>query len=263
MLKKRIPTILGILLLMAGITAGVYLVELGPQPLITKATPEVAPSPLPVTDISDEPAAEPAGSESQFSLESFPQPSVEEGAVTIDSPGEGEAINTQRPEFVGEGPPGTTIEITLESQHEIQTTVAVDTTGQWSWVPDTAIEPGEHLLTLRWIDTGGIIRTLTRRFVVFAQEESSLPAFEATPSAVTPTPTPVELAAVTPTPTPIPTLAPAATPTPIPPTLTPTPVATEPALPVPGTGMLSVWIILAGIGLAVSGAFLTLHNRTS
>lgn len=204
--------------------------------------------------------------ESQFSFESISEPSVEEGEVTVDSPGEGEAVNTQLPEFFGEGPPGTSIEITLESEEAIQASVAVDINGQWSWAPDTAIESGEHFLSINWLDENGITRSLTRRFVVYAQGESSLPAFEATPSAtLTPTPTPVELAAVTPTPTPVPTLAPTPTPTPITTVTpaTPSAVATEPALPIPGTGMVSIVLVLLGVGLSVSGTLLHFHKRYS
>src|SRR3990170_7422878 len=53
MLKKRIPTLLGIFLLLVGITGGVYLVELGPQSLTTRAGPEVTPSEVTITNITD------------------------------------------------------------------------------------------------------------------------------------------------------------------------------------------------------------------
>lgn len=266
MLKKRIPTLLGILLLLVGITAGVYLVELGPQPLTTRATPAITPSPVPLKEISEELPPSPEeeqqlkDSESQFSLESIAEPTTDEGRVTIESPREGEAINTQLPEFLGEGPPGTILEVTLESESEIQSSVTVAADGRWSWAPETAIESGEHFLTIRWLDESGVSRTITRRFVVYAQGDSSLPAFEATPSATgtptpapTPTPTPTELAAITPTPTPTPTSLPTPTPTPA--------AATEPALPVPGTGMVSILLVLAGLGLTVSGVFLRLHKQ--
>lgn len=270
MLKKRIPTILGILLLLAGITAGVYLVELGPQPLTTRATPEVVPQTTPPSQDTQPPATQtPAASqtteeatESGFTFDTFSGPITEESAVTVDSPGEGEALNTQLPEFLGEGPPGTTLEIILESEHQVEGNATVSGSGQWSWAPEEPLEPGEHFLTIRWLDESGLVRSLTRRFVVYAQGESSLPAFEATPSATgtpTPTPTPVEIAAITPTPTPVPT----ATPTPVPTVKpsTPSAVASEPAVPVPGMGLMSLAIILTGVGLFVSGAYLHLRRR--
>jgi hypothetical protein len=208
---------------------------------------------------------QPAVSESQFSFEAISEPTASESGVTVNSPEEGEAINTQVPEFFGGGPPGTTLQITLESE-VIEASVAVDTEGRWSWAPDETLESGEHFLTLSWLDENGIVQTLTRRFVVYAQGESSLPAFEATPSATpTPTPTPVELAGITPTPTPISTPTPTPTPTPIPTIApaTPSAVATEPALPVPGTGMMSIVLGLLGVSLSVSGVFLHIHKRHS
>lgn len=251
---------MGIVLLLVGITVGVYLVELGPQPLTTRATPEVTPSSLTPSDILPEPAQSPVSTGSGFSTESFSDDSLEMDSVTIDSPGEGEALNTQLPEFFGFGPAGSSLEVVLESQHQIEDTVSVGSNGRWSWSPTSSLEPGEHLLTIRWIGTDGVSRILTRRFIVYAQGESSLPAFEATPSATvtpTPTPTPVELAQVLPSPTP--TLVPTATPTPRP---APTVSATEPAVPVPGTGSLTLWIVISGVGLLVAGVFLHLSQRT-
>lgn len=263
MLRKRIPTLLGIVLLLVGITAGVYLVELGPQPLTTRATPEVIPSPSTSDSLGSLPTPAPVGTESGFGLTELPSAVEPVAPVTIDSPGEGEAVNTQQPEFFGEGPAGTRLTITLESEHQIQTSVTVNQGGGWSWAPNTALEPGEHFLTLRWVDAQGVSRSIRRRFVVYAQGESSLPAFEATPSAITPTPTPIQLAQVTPTPTPIPDLTPGPSPTPIPsPTgVAPTAVATEPAIPVPGTGSLTLWAGLVGSGLIVSGMFLRRFER--
>ena len=265
MLKKRIPTILGILLLLAGITAGVYLVELGPQPLTTRATPEVVPAPGTSTTSTLPPT--PQSTESAFTLDELAQPTAQEGGVSLYSPGEGEAVNTQTPEFFGGGPPGTSLEITLESEQEIQGETMVDTSGQLSWSPDSPVEPGEHFLTIRWLDGSGLAHSITRRFVVYAQGESSLPSFEATPSATatpTPTPTPVQLAAVSPTPTPIATPTPTPTPKPTPTIApsTPSAVATEPSLPVPGTGLLSLGVILLGIGLLVSGVFFMLREQS-
>jgi len=206
--------------------------------------------------------------ESQFSLTPFSETPKTQATVSVKEPFEGEAINTQQPEFQGQGPQGATITIVLESEEPIQATVRVNADGLWSWSPAVPLDPGEHQLTIRWLDTNGITRSLTRRFVVYAQGESSLPAFEATPSA-TATPTPVELAAISPTivpttrpsptPTAQPTVRPSVTPSPSPtPSLrvTPTPEATEPALPVPGSGMFSIFLILFGISLTASGALL-------
>jgi hypothetical protein len=53
MLKKRIPTIVGIFLLLLGITAGVYLVEIGPESFTTRAEPEIIPSDVRITNVSE------------------------------------------------------------------------------------------------------------------------------------------------------------------------------------------------------------------
>ena len=202
---------------------------------------------------------------SQFSLTPLADlPETEGNSVTVVDPSEGEAINTPLPEFHGSGTAGRSITAIVESEQPLQATVQVDALGQWSWSPSVPLDPGEHQLTIRWLDQSGIVRSISRSFVVYAQGESSLPAFESTPSA-TATPTPVELAAITPTP--IPTARPTTSPQPtVPPTITvtptpsprpsPTPEATTPALPVPGSGAFSVILILSGLSLTVSGALL-------
>lgn len=227
-------------------------------------------------ETSEEPAE---ATESSFSLEQLPG-TLNGEEVVVFTPDEGEAINTQLPEFRGEGPPGTTIDIILESEETVTASVSVDEQGLWSWSPDSAIKPGDHLLTIRWFDDDGVLHAITRRFVVYAQGESSLPAFESTPSA-TLTPTPVEEAApsvtpapeLTPTPTsgiaptgeitPSPTGTPTVTLTPtLKPTSTPAPEATEPAVPVPGTGIYSLWLVLVGLILTVMGsAFAVSYKR--
>lgn len=206
--------------------------------------------------------------ESQFSLDSLGElPQAAEGVVTIENIDEGEAVNTQQPEFVGEGPPGKTLEIQIESRQTIKDSITVGNTGVWSWSPTSDLEPGEHTLTVSWVDEKGITQLLRRSFVVYAQGESSLPAFEATPSA-TPTPTSAPTRAPSPTSIPTPTSGISPTPTPTPTiitTITPTPrptsEATEPAMPAPGTGWLSLGIIIFGLILMVSGTTLILFKR--
>ncbi len=222
----------------------------------------------------------PTTQESQFSLEDFDVDVSTlplENAVTVENISEGESVNTQQPAFVGEAPPGATLEIVLESNQPISDTVVVGNSGEWSWSPSTSLEPGPHTITLRWLDVNGISRVFTRNFVVFAQGESSLPSFEATPSA---SPTPVELAqGPSPTPPPVsqPTLTPTAAPTPVPtavPTLAPSPrvtpstsspssSATDPSLPVPGTGFFSIGVVIFGILLSVIGSSVLFLKRST
>lgn len=167
--------------------------------------------------------------------------------VTLESIDEGEIISTVEPEFFGEGPKGTALTISIES--ELQTdTVNVSSTGDWKWSPPNNLEPGSHKITVSWRDAGGILRTITRNFVVSASE---YPAFEATPSA---TPTISSTTTPKPTTTVKPTTTPTATRS-----ATATPISTFSALPEqPVSGNLTPTIILSimGIGSMIFGLLL-------
>lgn len=162
--------------------------------------------------------------------------------VTLESVDEGETITTDAPEFFGEGPSGTKITITVESTPQTDT-VTVASTGNWNWSPPDNLEPGSHKITISWRDASGILRTLTRTFIVQASEG---PSFETTPSAgtasPTPTPTATPKATATPTSTPKATATPSATP------------ATSSAVPVSGVSTPTIGLLLTGtvfIGLGV------------
>ncbi|MFH1971538.1 MAG: Ig-like domain-containing protein, partial [Patescibacteria group bacterium] len=99
--------------------------------------------------------------------------------VTLESHSEGETISTQDPEFFGKGPIGTEIEIQVESELQSDT-ITVGNSGDWTWSPPEGLEEGTHTVTIKWKDINGILRTLTRNFVVSASES---PAFVSTPSA--------------------------------------------------------------------------------
>lgn len=156
--------------------------------------------------------------------------------VILENITEGEVVSSTQPQFLGKGPKGETITITVHSE-AITDTVTIPASGSWSWTPPAGLEPGAHSITLSWVDATGITRSLTRDFVVQASE---LPAFTASGSGAT----------ATPTPTPIPTEAPVATTAPVP-TETPieTPVAT--IQPVPVTGDLTPTLLLFIMGLAI------------
>jgi len=153
--------------------------------------------------------------------------------VTLESVAQGETVSTTQPEFFGEAPPGTTLTITLESD-PITEQVNVPSSGEWSWTPPTDLPEGSHKITIKWTDISGILRTLTRTFVVEAAEG---PAFEATPSAtLTPTATP----------TGTPTASPTATKKPTP---TATPTATTFATPESGSLTPTLLLSIMGIGV--------------
>ncbi|MFZ5932482.1 MAG: fibronectin type III domain-containing protein [Patescibacteria group bacterium] len=151
--------------------------------------------------------------------------------VTLESIDEGEIVTSETPEFFGEGPAGTTITITVESE-PITTNVKIPSSGDWKWSPPSGLTPGSHKITISWRDSQGILRSLSRTFIVQAAEG---PAFESTPSA-SPTPSP------TPTPTPSATVAAS-------PTISATPTAT--AAPIPVSGSLTPTVLLSIMGVGV------------
>lgn len=170
--------------------------------------------------------------------------------VTLESIDEGEIVTSTKPAFFGEGPPGTTLTITVESE-PITTSVKVPTNGDWNFSPLTNLDPGPHTITISWRDAAGILRTLTRNFVVQAAEG---PAFESTPSA---TPTSTPKASPTASPSASPSSTPKATPT-------TSASATPTAPPIPQSGNLTPTMLLFIMGLGaimVSGTILILTKE--
>lgn len=101
---------------------------------------------------------------------------------------EGETIATERPEFRGTGPKNTVLAITVESPKVYSDNVSIDDEGTWSWTPPADLTPGEHTVTIAYLDEMGEEKTISRTFLV---DNSGLPAFESTPSAsVKPSPSP-------------------------------------------------------------------------
>jgi hypothetical protein len=191
----------------------------------------------------------PEGQESSGFETPEEEASLEPSTVTLESVDSGEVVASTQPEFFGEGPPETVITITVESD-PITDQVTVDDSGEWNWSPPEDLLPGTHSITLSWRDASGILRTLTRSFVVLAADE---PAFVSTPSA-TPTTRPTS----TPTPTLRPTATPRLTTTPTPtlkatPTLTPSPTKRPTATPssLPDAGVSANTIAFALLGLAL------------
>lgn len=99
--------------------------------------------------------------------------------VTLKSISNNEVVTSVKPEFFGEGPKGTNIQITVESD-PITDNVTIAPSGEWSWEIPKDLPEGPHTITITWKDAIGILRTLTRNFVVQASEG---PAFVSTPSA--------------------------------------------------------------------------------
>ncbi len=168
--------------------------------------------------------------------------------VKIESIDEGEIITTTDPEFFGSGPSNANIEILVES--ELQTeTLTTTSSGKWSWNPPNNLEPGEHKLTVKWKDGDGILRTLTRSFIVSAAEG---PAFESTPSAtpITIEPTPTSSATSIATSTPAASEVPSST-------------ALATLQPTPETGSLTPTISLFIMGISILITSLYIWNKVN
>lgn len=178
-------------------------------------------------------------------------------SVILESITEGEIITSTQPQFFGKGPGGVEIKITVHSEEEIIGNVQIPKSGSWSFAVPKNLSPGKHTITISWVDISGITRFLTRDFVVQAGE---VPAFTASQSGSTPTPTPSRTPTATPTrtataaasvspttsatPTRTPTLRPSGTPT-IEPSASPT------VYPVPVTGDLTPTLLLFIMGMIV------------
>lgn len=182
------------------------------------------------------------------------EPSAKSTIVTLKSIDDGEIITSDKPQFFGDGPTGEKITITIHSDTEITGTVTVSPKGTWNWTPPTNLSPGAHTVTVSWIDSSGITRTLTRSFIVQAGE---LPAFVASPSA-TPTQTPISTRTPVPTKTPVSTETPASakSPTPAPtttlkPTSTPKPVGSATPASLPESGALTPTLLLFIMGVGI------------
>lgn len=173
---------------------------------------------------------ESATKESKFSLPlvtSSPSPT----SVILESLKEGEVVTSTKPAFFGRGPGGEQITITIQSD-TITQVMNITKNGTWTFTTPSNLAPGPHSITVSWVDSLGITRTLTRNFIVQAGE---VPAFEASPSqSISPN--------ASGTPTPTPTLSA---------TSTPSPTAIASAEPVPVTGSLTGTYLLSIMGVAV------------
>lgn len=163
------------------------------------------------------------------------------------NPKDNESINTQKPDIFGSAPPGSELDILIESPQSYNGKTTASTNGSWNWSPPANLEPGEHTITVTATDPKtGAIQTIKRKFIVMAAEDNTL-AFTASGSAVQPSPTPtLKPSPTTAVATPIPTSVPTTkinTPTSIPVTKTESP-STDSGIPVAGTTLPTLALIL-------------------
>ncbi|MBU1129890.1 hypothetical protein KKE45_01050 [Patescibacteria group bacterium] len=147
-----------------------------------------------------------------------------EKKLDILNPQDGESLFTQRPEFFGTAPIGVLLKIKLNSSIEFNSQVQSDSSGNWRWDPGQSLSPGQHSLTVSFINLKtGLEESITKKFVILATEENL--GFTASVSAQPtntsiPTIIPIQIPTSTPTtPSPVSTVKPGSTPSP---TLAPT-----------------------------------------
>ena len=144
--------------------------------------------------------------------------------VTLDNLEEGDLIaNSESIIFLGKGPPGIILTITVESE-PVTEKIEINEDGEWNWSFPDNLTAGEHQIVINWLDASGILKTISKSFIVEAQTLSPT---------LTPTTSP------SPTPTNSPTPTPTSTPT-------PTKVATVSALPVAGSLTPTFVLIMMG-----------------
>lgn len=124
----------------------------------------------------------PAGKFAIQQPEAFPATPHKEVAI-VNPSFDGEQLNTLKPDIKGTGPVDKVLTIRIESSKSYTAAVTIDKDGSWNYIPPENLSPGQHKVTVSYIDDGGEEQTLTRQFVVLAAGQSQLPAFEATPSA--------------------------------------------------------------------------------
>ena len=150
---------------------------------------------------------------------------IESGEVTLDNPSfEGEVINATQPAFMGTGPIGVVLAIEIHSDEPFTGSATIDEDGNWEFTPPSGLTPGEHSVTISYIDTQGTEQTLTRNFVIAAAGDEVVPAITATPSGEIVSPAP----------------------------RTSMP-ATDSGVPSPGTFEITLLMILTGLGLLIGG----------
>ncbi|MFH1280700.1 MAG: Ig-like domain-containing protein [Candidatus Beckwithbacteria bacterium] len=103
--------------------------------------------------------------------------------VTLDNPSfDGEVINATQPAFIGAGPPGTVLSVTVNSEDTYTGSTTIGEDGAWEFTPPEGLEPGEHTVTINYIDSEGNEQILNRSFLIAQAGDSEVPAITATPS---------------------------------------------------------------------------------
>ncbi len=235
--------------------ASLYPTQINPVPLITLSNSydfTVGETPSIVEETA-------STSASSVSFPSFEATEVTQNEPQITSPKNEEGLSDQQPSFQGKALPNESVEILIQSSHEISTTVKANANGSWSFRPDQKLEPGEHTVTIKTKDSNGILKTIRRSFTVYA-EGSQFTEPSVSPVQTTPTPTIFVEPTPTLTPTPTPTLSITATPSAIPTINEATPTVVPPPSESPGSSSVIISVIIAGIALVMGLFFFSLQG---
>lgn len=199
---------------------------------------------------------------SGFNLDNIPfEPASD--TLTIINPQNGEKISTSKPEFFGKAPLNTELTIEVQSPTYFDK-LTTNEWGDWNWEVPKNLEPGDHTITISYLDKEGILQSISHSFTVLAAENSELPSFTSTPSASpterpsptatatkTLTPSPTEVASTTATPTVRPTVRLEAT-------NTPTPISSAAGEIIPGFMVPTYIIFVVGLLFIAGGIIFSL-----
>lgn len=121
----------------------------------------------------------------------------------ITTPKDTQTFKDQQPMFQGKALPNSKVDITIQSQQEISTTVQSDNSGSWQFRPSVSLAPGKHTITIKSVDASGIVQTISKSFTVFAEgSQFTEPSISPVETSPTPTITPSPTTVITPTATP-------------------------------------------------------------
>ena len=123
------------------------------------------------------------------------------------TPMDGEKFADAQPLFQGTALPNESVQISINTQQSLQTTVQADNSGNWQFRPDMPLDPGNYVFSAVANDSQGVTQTLNRNFTVLTSgsqfnEPSVSPQVVPTASvSATPSPTIVPTATSAPSPT--------------------------------------------------------------
>lgn len=151
-------------------------------------------------------------------------------SVSLVTPKDGSALPTAFPLIQGTGIPGKRVSVVVGITNPVSGQVPIGGDGLWRFTPTKPLAPGKQSVTITSSDASGKSIAVTHTFTVLKSGTQVLG--EATPSATL---------------EPTPTATPSATPTPE------EPIEGEP-IPISGTTIPTIILIVLGLGLLASGA---------